>query len=125
MSALTKKLPTRVRSVTIAIGKNRRREFLVPEEKAKGLVCLIQEFEVGDSVAAESLFSDLNRKHSKVGALLRGARLRETMTQKQLADELGIPQNHISEMEHGKRTIGKRMAQKLSKVLKVSYKVFL
>ena len=108
----------------MAIGK-RKREFLVPEEKVKGLVYLIQEFEVGDSVPAENLFSDLNEKYSKIGALLRGARLRETMTQKRLADELGIPQSHISEMEHGKRPIGKRMAQKLGKVLKVSYKVFL
>ena len=124
MSVLTKKIPTRVRSVTIAIG-TKSREFLVPEEKAKGLIYLIQKFEVGDSVPAENLFSDLNEKYSKTGALLKGARLRETMTQKQLADKLGIPQSHVSEMEHGKRPIGKRMAQRLGKVLKVSYKVFL
>ena len=36
-----------------------------------------------------------------------------------------IPQRHISEMENGKRTIGKEMAKRLSKVLHTDYKVFL
>jgi plasmid maintenance system antidote protein VapI len=37
----------------------------------------------------------------------------------------GIPQRHISEMENGKRPIGKEMAKKLGKALNISYKVFL
>ena len=124
MSVLTKKPPTNVRIVTVA-GGAKNREFLIPEEKAKGLIYLIREFEVDNGVSAENLFSDLNAKYSKTGALLRGARLRETMTQKHLASELGVTQGHVSEMEHGKRPVGKKMAQKLGKILKVSYKIFL
>jgi len=37
----------------------------------------------------------------------------------------GIPQSHISEMENGKRPIGKKRAKILAKALKVGYKVFL
>jgi len=37
----------------------------------------------------------------------------------------GIPQRHISEMEHGKRAIGKERAKKLTVVLKIDYHVFL
>ena len=37
----------------------------------------------------------------------------------------GIPQGHISEMENGKRPIGKEIAQKLGKALNVDYRVFL
>jgi DNA-binding XRE family transcriptional regulator len=59
------------------------------------------------------------------GVALRGARKRESLTQKQLAGLLGINQTHISEMEHGKRPIGKDMARRLAKVLKVDYRVFL
>ncbi len=37
---------------------------------------------------------------------------------------MGVSQTHISEMEHGKRPIGKEMARRLAKVLKVNYRVF-
>lgn len=61
-----------------------------------------------------------------LGMALRGARSREVMTQRQLADLVGIPQRHISEMECGKRQIGRERARKLAQALHVSdYRVFL
>lgn len=59
------------------------------------------------------------------GIALGGARVKEGITQRELAELTGIPQRHISEMENGKRTIGKERAKKLAEVLKVNYKVFL
>ena len=59
------------------------------------------------------------------GVCLRGSRYKEGITQKQLANMIGIPQRHISEMENGKRTIGKEMAKRLGKALNIGYKVFL
>lgn len=59
------------------------------------------------------------------GTYLAGARHREGLTQRQLADRTGIPQRHISEMENGKRPIGKETAKKLADVLEVDYRVFL
>jgi DNA-binding transcriptional regulator YiaG len=59
------------------------------------------------------------------GVALAGARHKEELTQVQLAHLTGIPQRHISEMEHGKRPIGKDRAKKLAEVLKVDYHVFL
>jgi len=56
---------------------------------------------------------------------LRGARKREALTQKELAHLVGISQAHISEMENGKRPIGKDLAKRLAKALKVNYLVFL
>jgi transcriptional regulator with XRE-family HTH domain len=50
---------------------------------------------------------------------LAGARYREGLTQAQLAEATGIPRRHISEMEHGKRPIGKQTARKLAQALKV------
>lgn len=47
------------------------------------------------------------------------------MTQAQLAAMIGVKAGHISEMEKGKRPIGKEMAKRLAKVLSTSYKVFL
>ena len=54
-----------------------------------------------------------------------GARQKENLTQIQLARLTGIPQRHISEMEHGKRPIGKERAKKLAEALKIDYHVFL
>jgi len=50
---------------------------------------------------------------------LRAYRTRENLTQKELAARIGIPQHHISEMESGKRHIGKERARKLVEALRV------
>ena len=55
--------------------------------------------------------------------VLRGARVKEGLTQNQLSATAGIPQGHISAMENGKREIGKIIAQKLGKALNINYKV--
>jgi ribosome-binding protein aMBF1 (putative translation factor) len=73
-----------------------------------------------ESVPWEEVYPDFSGS-----VALRGARKREALTQKELAHLLGISQTHISEMEHGKRPIGKDMARRLAKVLKVNYRVFL
>ncbi len=62
---------------------------------------------------------------NETGVYLSGARHREGMTQRVLADKSGIPQRHISEMENGKRPIGKKNAKALAKVLNADYRVFL
>ncbi len=56
---------------------------------------------------------------------MRGLRFREELTQKQLSQMIGVKPNHISEMENGKRCIGKDMAKRLAKALRTEYKVFL
>ena len=71
-------------------------------------------------VAKESI-----EKYTEAGLALRGARFREGLTQKQLADKLDILPHHVSLMEHGKRAISKKMALRLAEVLNVNYKVFL
>jgi len=71
------------------------------------------------------LFKDEIKKYSEVGISLRGLRYREGFSQKQLAKKLNISQHYISKMEHGKRPIGKKMAQKLAKILKTDYRMFL
>lgn len=59
------------------------------------------------------------------GKALAGARSREGLTQVQLSKLTGIPQRHISEMENGKRTIGKKNAKLFAEALNMDYRVFL
>jgi len=61
----------------------------------------------------------------KPGQALKGARAKEGLTQRALADLTGLPQRHISEMETGRRPIGKQTARSLAQALKVDYRVFL
>lgn len=56
---------------------------------------------------------------------LRAYRTRENLTQRKLAEKVGIPQRHISEMENGKRPIGKEMAKRFSEVLGMDYRSLL
>lgn len=76
--------------------------------------------EAGDSISWRQVFPNFN-----AGVALRGGRKREGLTQKDLARLIGVSQAHISEMEHGKRPIGKEMAKRLAKVLQVDYRVLL
>ena len=76
-----------------------------------------------DSVPAEEVTPELlTNPH---GIYLKGIRIREELTQVQLSELTGIPRRHISEMESGKRTIGKGIAHKLADVLRADYRMFL
>jgi len=70
-------------------------------------------------------FKEEIEKYTEAGLSLRGSRLKEELTQKELGDALGISQNHISEMENGKRTIGKEMAKRFAAFFKTDYRIFL
>ncbi len=73
-----------------------------------------------DSLALEEVFPDLNS-----GSAIKGLRYRDNLTQKQLASMIGVKRHHISEMENGKRPVGKEMAKRLAKAMNTNYKVFL
>ncbi len=62
---------------------------------------------------------------SHPGRILRGLRTREGLTQVQLAEKAGLKPHHVSEMENGKRPIGKAMARRLAKILNSSYQILL
>jgi len=115
------------REVSIQIGNRKPRLFLVPKDRAKSVVNLLLEFEVNSegSLPWRESVQDLLDAYSEPGATLRGARAKEGLTQTEVATRLGVPPSNISEMESGKRPIGKNMAHRLSKILNVNYRVFL
>lgn len=67
-------------------------------------------------VAKESI-----EKHGYAGMVLRGARFRENLSQKELAKRTGVSQENISRIENGKRSVGEKLAKKLAKPLKIDY----
>ena len=77
------------------------------------------------SIPWREVFKEELEKYGQSGLMLRGSRHEAEMTQKELADALGISQNHISEMENGKRPIGKVMALRLAEVFGTDYRKFM
>lgn len=64
-------------------------------------------------------------EYGEAALMLRGSRHKAELTQAQVAEALGISQHHISEMENGKRPIGKEMALRLGRLFKTDYRKFL
>lgn len=75
------------------------------------------------SYSIAEVFPEYIGKEQEVA--LRAYRNREGLTQKQLAELTGIPQHHISEMENGKRSIGKDRARRLAEALHCDYRQLL
>jgi DNA-binding XRE family transcriptional regulator len=124
MQALTKKYPTetqvevRFRGTAANVTKLRR---LAQALKVKDVT--EWQLEEKEFYSIEELSPELTWNSG--GVSIRGARGKEGLTQKQLADLTGIAQHHISEMENGKRPIGKETAKKLAGALNIDYRVFL
>ena len=77
------------------------------------------------TVSADDLFDDLNKKYTKAGALLRGLRNRENLTQNQMAEKIEVTQSDVSQMENGVRVIGRKVAKRIESLFDVDYRAFL
>lgn len=67
---------------------------------------------------------DLIAKYSEVGTVLKGARAKEGITQAELARKLRLSPSTVSRMESGTRPITAADALRLSKILRISERVF-
>lgn len=85
----------------------------------------IKQKEEENSIPWRKVFKEEIEQYGEGGLVLRGLRAREGLTQKQLAELIGVSPHHISEMENKKRPIGKEMAKRLAKALHANYRVFL
>ncbi|MBS3780063.1 MAG: helix-turn-helix transcriptional regulator [Desulfovermiculus sp.] len=117
MQAATKKPPTDdMVTIHLRVHKDNAERI---KEYAK-----ILESEGERTYSVAEIFPEFLGQESRVA--LRAYRTRENLTQKELSQKTGIPQHQISEMENGKRAIGKERAKKLAAALNVSdHRVFL
>ncbi|MDY6905578.1 MAG: helix-turn-helix transcriptional regulator [Thermodesulfobacteriota bacterium] len=93
------------------------------KDKAVELMESLGFMDTSDSVSWRDAFPEY--RDNEPGTALAGARYKEDLTQRQLSDLTGIPQRHISEMENGKRTIGRKNARLLADALNIDYRVFM
>lgn len=78
-----------------------------------------------DQTPWREVMKDEIAKYGESGLAIRGARSRDGMSQKELAEKLEIAQYNLSKMENGERPIGKNMAMKLAKIFNSDYRIFL
>lgn len=94
-------------------------------ERIKRFIVSIESEKQGESVPWRDVINELRPADTIPSAILRGSRVKEELTQVQLSGMTGIPRRHISEMENGRRPIGKEAARKLGRALNCDYRVFL
>lgn len=118
--------PTDEITVTLSRPKGKPVVFTVSGTLGRKVESLIKkEARTEKSVPASTVFPVLADDARRPAAALRGSRYKENMTQIELAKLLGIRQGHLSEMENGKRPIGKSMAKKLASIFNCDYRAFL
>ncbi len=118
MQALTKKPRTKGLVVLRFTGPLEKKGKAIEALKSLGFT------DTSESIPWRDAFPEYD-DNTLPGVALAGARAKEGLTQQELSRLTGIPQRHISEMQNGKRAIGKERAKRLAKVLNIGYKVFL
>lgn len=101
-------------------GRKKIHSYL-PATAIPKLEAFLNKYSEGDSIDWSVVAKDSIQKHGQAGMVLRGARFRENMSQKELAKRSGVSQENISRIENGKRPIGEKVAKKLAKSLKINY----
>lgn len=102
---------------TYIIPKKIAEKYVVEEKPRKKLK--------KQSQTIKSLFKNLDDKFTKAGALLKGLRLREGLSQIEFAKKINVTQANLSNMENGRRPIGKIVAKRIEKVFGTNYRYFL
>ncbi|MFA6011952.1 MAG: helix-turn-helix transcriptional regulator [Desulfobacteraceae bacterium] len=105
---------------------NAMARFIGPQAKIseiKKIALSLGLTDMEDRVDYREAFPEYKGKENQTA--LRAYRLREGLTQVQIADLAGIPRRHISDMENGRRPIGKENAKKLADVLNTDYRMLL
>lgn len=111
----------------VVVTKDSKKISYINADNFDKLEAFLEKYSEDDDkpVAWEVLAKDRIEKYKKAGLVLRGARYREGLSQKELSRRSGVSQNEISKIENGKRTVGKKVAQKLAYALKINYQLLL
>jgi len=94
-------------------------EELIAWIREKYDVTVLTESNSIDSIPVEKTDFWQEMQSNRIGNLLVAARLKAGLTQKEVANIVGIRQSMISEYEHGKRRLTKEMGKKISTALKI------
>ena len=125
MSAHTKMHHTNSpnRHTSVLYITHNHKTYAIPRKIANKYI--IDEKTIHDSVSVKVVFAKLEAKLTKAGALLKGLRTREGLSQSKFAKKIEVTQANLSKMENGYRPIGKTVAKRIEKIFGTDYRYFL
>jgi len=97
----------------------------VPAKQLKPILVLLEGYEESSIPWREAAKERINSTGGEAAYMLKSSRQMAGLTQSQLASKLKMPQGNVSQIESGKRPIGKSLAKRLSKIFNLDYRVFL
>lgn len=118
---------TRLTKIEISDGK-KKHLYLVSAKTAKAVATLLDNCEdapTDDAIDARELYPELKNPVKRAAAAFHGTRLRLGLTQKEMAEKIGLSQSDISKIEKGEREISRKLALRIGKVFNIDYKRFL
>jgi ribosome-binding protein aMBF1 (putative translation factor) len=97
----------------------------VPVAKIKPLITSLQEYSEESIPWREAAKDRIKASGGESAHMVKSSRQMLGLTQVELAKKLKMPQANLSQIENGKRPVGKALAKKLGKIFNVDYRVFL
>lgn len=76
-------------------------------------------------IDARELYPELVDPIRRAATAFHGVRLRLGLTQKQMAEKIGLSQSDVSKIEKGEREISRKLALRIGKALEIDYRKFL
>ena len=122
MSVPMKRLPTEVQ---VNVGGKVLKFTDVPSSKLKPILRSLKEYKEEGIPWRELAKDRIKAAGGESAYMVKSARQSADMTQAELAKRLKMPQSNISQIETGDRSVGKKLAKKLSKIFNLDYRVFL
>ncbi len=111
--------------IQVKVGQKSFHYTNIPQSKLKPILTLLKNYQ-DDSIPWRELAKDrIQTSGGEPAYMLKTSRKAVNMTQAQLAAQLNMPQGNLSQIESGKRAIGKSLAKKLGNVFDLDYRVFL
>jgi len=119
---------THLIKIEVSQGK-KRKLYLVSPEDAAAVEAILGRLDNRasdeDYVDADVLYPHLKDPIQGPATSFHGIRLRTGLTQKQMAEKIGVSQSDVSKMEKGERPIGKKIAMRIGEALGIDYRRFL
>lgn len=118
-------MKTRPTEVQIKAGEKVFRFTDVPSSKLKPILVSLKDYSDEALPWREVAKSRIKASGGESAHMVRMSREMAEMTQVELASRLKMPQANLSQIETGKRPVGKALAKKLAKIFHIDYRVFL
>lgn len=109
----------------IRLGGKFRRYRHVPSAQIKPILVLLKNYEDKPVLWREAAKGRIEKARGEGAYMLQTSRKMAGLSQSQLAKKLEMPQGNISQIESGKRSVGKALAKRLANIFNLDYRVFL